>query len=167
MSGVVAAFRAGNHSERMSPMVPAPPFDVKAWQANPDQVAAAYVAEHVPGRMHQTAKPGPGVQILQPIGPTAFHIVQGGSVTLQVRVPPKGVATFVSTDLGTFSNGLSCISVQADARGLARAEMLAGPGVLHDVHVQAASPLCSEVVRFVLSVDPRASKSAPFQATSR
>ncbi|WP_436717709.1 hypothetical protein U8335_13590 [Roseiconus lacunae] len=61
-------------------------------------------------------------------------------------------ATFTSFDLGTFGNGLSTISVEANEEGVASANFVASGGVGTLVNLLAASPVAAERVEFRVRV---------------
>lgn len=147
---VAAAIRDGNHPERLSVIVRPEPFDAKAFKADP----ASYLNTVEPGRAFQSAQPGPDVPRLYGTSPARQHVRQGGKVPLRVAVPPGSPVTFTSFDAGAFSNQLTSITVQADAKGLAETEFTATSGTIANVHILASSPLTSGLARFVVNVLP-------------
>ena len=69
-----------------------------------------------------------------------------------MQISPHAPVTFTSFDGGAFQNLLTSITVQADERGLASAQMTGTTGVLGDVHILAGSPVDSGQARFVVNV---------------
>jgi hypothetical protein len=114
----------------------------------------AWFARAEPARAFRPAEPGEGVPRLEQLSPYAVTIPQGGSTELRVKTTPGGPVTWSSMDLGAFENQLPCITVQADAEGIARAIFTAPPGTLHETDIQAASPTASGTLRWVITVTP-------------
>jgi hypothetical protein len=150
VAAAVEAIRQKEHPERLSPLIAPPAFDRAAFQKDPQ----AYLATVEPGRVFQTAQPGPDIPQLSPLGPKMLRMEQGRSVQLEVQATPGAPVTFTSFDLGRFANELTSITVQASEEGAAKAEFFAPPGTLHDVNILAGSPEASGQVRFVVSVEP-------------
>lgn len=135
--------------ERLSVAVLPKPFDAAAYKTNPQ----AYLDVVEPGRVFQSAQPGPGVPRLESVSPYVQQAIQGQSVPLQVQAPPGAPVTFTSFDLGQFAeNQLSSVTVKADADGLATANFIGSPGTIADVNILAASPLASAQAKFVVNV---------------
>ena len=115
-ASVGEALKNRNHPERLSPIITPAPFDLAAYQRNPQ----AYLNVIEPGRVFQVAQPGPEVPRIAPLSPLAVAIPQGSSTPLQVRVPPGMPVTFTSFDLGRFAeNQLTSITVAANDQGVA------------------------------------------------
>jgi hypothetical protein len=148
-ASVVEAARSGEHFERRTTLTPARPFDPVAYRRDPE----AYLRVIEPGRIFQSAKPGPDVKPLEIVGDAELRMDARSSVSLSVRAEPGAPVTFHSSDGGGFENRLTTITVRADDQGLARARYLATPGTYADVHVTAASPMTSGRVLFVIEVD--------------
>jgi hypothetical protein len=148
VQAVVAAIRQGNHPERVSAMMRPRLFDAKAQQADP----AAYFEVVEPGRVFQTAQPGPGVPRLAAAGNTFHQVAQGQAARLRVQAPAGAPVSFTAFDGGQFDNQLSSITVRADARGVAETRLLATSGTIEDLNVLAGSPLASGQVKFVVNV---------------
>ena len=74
VKAVVEAIRQGNHPERVSVLVRPQPFDAKAYQTNP----AAYLEVVEPGRVFQTAQPGPACR---GCGPSASSFIRWSRVS--------------------------------------------------------------------------------------
>ena len=145
---VAEALQDGSHPERLSVLMRPGKFDLKAFKANPK----AYLDVVEPGRAFESAEPGQDVPRLAAITPRRVVVVQGDEVALQVAAQPGAPVSFTSFDLGTFQNGLTSVSVQANDEGMAEATFTGGPGTIADVHVQAASPVSSGQVRFTIHV---------------
>lgn len=145
---VAEALRDGEHPERLSVLLRPAKFDFKAFKANPKE----YLNAVEPGRAFQSAEPGPAVARLAAITARRIRVVQGDEVALQVAAAPDAPVTFTSFDLGTFHNGLTTVTVQADKHGVAEAKFTGGPGTIANVHVQAASPVNSGQVRFTVHI---------------
>lgn len=143
-----AALANDDHPERFSALVRPAAFDLAAFKANP----ASYLNIVEPGRVFQSAQPGPGVPKLYPGSPQRQHIRQGATAKLRVAVPPGSPVTFTSFDAGAFSNKLTSITVQADPKGTAETEFTATPGTIANVHILASSPVTSGRARFVVNV---------------
>ena len=148
VKAVVEAIRQGNHPERLSLMMRPQPFDAKAYRANP----AAYLEVVEPGRVFQTAQPGPGVPRLGLRVRNSSTSRRGRRPRLQVRAPAGAPVSFTAFDGGQFDNQLSSITVQANARGVAQTRLLATSGTIEDLNVLAGSPLASGQVKFVVNV---------------
>ncbi len=124
------------------------PFDPAAFAANPQ----AYLDVVEPGRVFQSATPGAGVPVLEPVGVASFEIPEGGSCTLTVTTAPNMPVTFTAKDLGTFPNALTSITVQADDKGVASTVYSASGGVVAAAQVLAGSPAASGQVGFHIFV---------------
>lgn len=151
------AHRTGQHPEQTSPLLAPPPFDAEVFAKNP----APYLTQSVPGRVFQTATPGPGVPVLASQGRATVEMPHGESRDLAVKAPPGSPVTFTTFDLGTFANGLPSITVVAGPDGVATARYAAVGGVVGDVHILAGSPQASGQVKFHVSVEAPISKAAP------
>lgn len=149
VKSAVEAIRAKNRPERLSVTALPKAFDREAFAADPK----TYLEVVEPGRVWQTAQPGPDVPRLGGVSPRFAEIAEGESVALQVSAPPGAPVTFTSFDLGTFeASQLTSITVQANDEGLAEAKFVASPGTSGDVHILAASPTASGQVKFVVSI---------------
>lgn len=149
VASVSRAAREGR-KERLSASIVPPAFDHEAFERDP----RAYLDTVAPGRIYQTAKPGREVPALVPAGPDSFDVAPGGEAELAVRTRPRAPVTFTSVNMGSFSNGLTSITVRADAEGVARATFIASKGTLYEVSILAASPLASGRVAFDVWVEP-------------
>lgn len=144
------AHRTGQDAEATSPLLAPAPFDEKAFSQDP----APYLQRSVPGRVFQTAQPGPSVPVLGARGPATHEIAHGGACELAVRAPAGAPVTFTTFDLGLFDNGLASITVQANAEGVATARFSAVGEVAGDIHLLAGSPMASGQVKFLVGVLP-------------
>lgn len=142
-----------NRSTRFQPE----PFDRVAYDRDPE----AYLSTVVPGRIFQSAQPGPDVTPIASVGRQYHNVIQGETVTLEVRVEPKQPVTFHTQDVGEFDNRLTTYTIAADENGLARARYLATTGTLGLVNVIASSPVHSEQVEFVVNVSLPVKVGAP------
>jgi hypothetical protein len=151
-ASVAEAARTGKFPERLSPMMAPKPFDRESFVKDPQ----SYVDVIEPGRVFQTATPGPAVPVLQPKAGGSFEIPTGGSCVLAVVTAPFAPVTYTALDLGSFENSLTTITVQADANGEASATYTARGGVIADAQVLVGSPLASGQVKFhVFVATPR------------
>jgi len=148
VKSVVEAVRSKKHPERLSVAIAPKPFDRKAWQADPQ----TYLDTVEPGRVFQTAQPGPDVPAISAGSPRMQTVVQGQSVTLKVQAPPGAPVTFTSFDLGEFENRLTSITVKADEQGVAQAKFYGTPGTIEDVNLLVGSPMASGQVKYIVNV---------------
>lgn len=147
-ASVAEALKTGKHPERLSMMVEPAIFDAGQYALNPQ----SYLDTIEPGRVFQTAQPGPDVPELVPAGATAASILPNQSVDVAVITAPGAPVSWSSLDLGSFQNGLNAITVPADRTGKAAVTFTATPGVSHLVHILAGSPLASGQVAFQVDV---------------
>lgn len=150
VAAVYKAVEQGLNPEQLSPMVAPKAFDRDSFLANPD----AYLVQHVPGRVWQTAQPGPGIPVLERIGPPKQVMKFGEAIRLKVKTEPGMPVTFTSFDIGTFDNGLASITVAADDKGFAEANFNSSSGKVGEVNLLAASPVATEQVKFDVYVAP-------------
>lgn len=141
--------------ERISPLLPAVSFDPVTYKENP----SIYLQEFQPGRVWQAAQPDDGVPVLKRIGERNVTLRQGESVRLKVKSSPGAPVSFLSFDSGQFENGLTGISVAANADGVAEAVFTATPGTIAKLSVLAASPMASGRVQFRMFVLPPTGQS--------
>ena len=135
-------------AERLSPFLPAAPFDADAYAQDPQK----YLSVFEPSRVWQSAQPETGVPVLAPATEIFQAMKQGESIALKVVSSPGKPVTFTSFDLGAFNNNLNSISVAADETGVASANFTATPGTIAEVKILAASPVASGNVRFTVNV---------------
>jgi hypothetical protein len=135
-------------------MAPAP-FNAEAFAANPQ----AYLDVVEPGRVFQTATPSPTVPVLTSVGRASHEIPIGGSCALVAKTAPRAPITFTAMDLGTFSNGLTSQTLQADAQGIATATYTASGGVIAGASILAGSPAASGQIKFYVFVNESLAKS--------
>lgn len=150
VASVVEAIETGRHPERLSALIAPAAFDEAAFRANPE----AYLNVSEPGRVFQTAQPGPGVPRLAALVSRVADAEQGQPVTLRVQAVPSAPVTFTSFDLGAFENRLTSITVRADAEGVAEAVFTGTPGTYNAVNILAASPMTAGQLKFLVNVLP-------------
>lgn len=148
VAAAVQAIRARNHPERLSALARPVAFDSEQYAADP----AGYLSVAEPGRVFQTAQPGPDVPRLRPISAGFQRITQGATVPLRVSAAPGAPVSFTTFDLGRFENQLTTVTVRADAEGMAEAAFTATAGTIDDIRILAGSPVASGQVRFVVNV---------------
>lgn len=145
LESVKEALKDGRHPERLSVAIAPKAFDPQSFAADP----AAYLGVVEPGRVFQVLQPGPEVPRLQALCAQDLGMTQGVPVELSVQAVPLAPVSFTSFDLAHFNeNGLTAITVRADAQGVARVSLIGGPGCVGKVSVLAGSPLCSGQVGF-------------------
>jgi len=142
------ASETGRHPERLSEKVAPAPFDPAAWKADP----RAYLDVVEPGRVFQTAAPGQGVPALKPAS-DVFVALHGGAGLLSVFGAPDAPVTFTSPDGGTFDNGLSSITVRANAEGYAQVRYRGTVNRERPARILAGSPMATDNVTF--QIGPR------------
>lgn len=147
---VAEAARTHSHPERLTPLIAPKPFNAAAFAANPQ----AYLDVVEPGRVFQSAAPGPQVPVLRVKGLGSQEIAPGATCPLTVITAPNAPVTFTTLDLGTFPNQLTSITVLADATGEASTTYSASGGAIADVQVMAGSPLASGQVKFQVFIAP-------------
>jgi hypothetical protein len=148
VKSVVEAAKTGEHPERLTPLLKPKPFSLAAFEADPE----GYCQLVVPGRVWQTATPGPAVKALQAKGVALLTAGRGEKVRLTIRGEPKAPTTFTSFETGEFPNRLTSITVRADENGEASTQFQIVPGTPDTVHVLVASPLCVGQVEFRIRV---------------
>jgi len=148
VAAVVKASQEGNRPELLSPAIPAKPFDLVAYQKNPQ----AWLDSPEPGRVFQPAQPSPETPVLRRRSDYRLPVVQGETVRLAVHAAAGVPVAFTAFDLGVFPNQLTAITVVAGDDGVASTEFLATPGTINDVNILAASPMASGQVKFVVNV---------------
>ncbi len=124
------------------------PFDKEEYEADPK----AYLDQIRPGRVFQSAQPGPNVKRLTAISEPFISLLQGESVSLKVQADPGAPVAFHTQEIGTFENQLKTITVAADKEGVATAKFTLGPGSSGLVNVLAASPVHSDHLKFTYRV---------------
>jgi hypothetical protein len=131
-----------------SPLVVPSAFDAGLW-ASDANYRATYVAQSVPGRVWQTADPGPSVPILTPIGPRRTAAAALLPTTLRVNAAPGLPVTFtVLNEGGLGAKMLSSLTVTADVNGEATVSFSLLNGGMG--RIRAASPLASNFVQFTV-----------------
>lgn len=114
----------------------------------------AYCAAIEPARCSAVAQPGPDVPVLEAIGGTGFVVAPGGLVTLAVQTDPGMPVSLTSFGLGAFVNGMSTVTVPADANGQATAVFQITPGTVGNCLITAGSPVRAGTVQFLVRVQP-------------
>jgi len=160
---VAQALETGHHPERLSVLADPAPFDNDAYQRNPQ----AYLNVVEPGRVWQSAQPGPDVPRLSAQSATGYSVEQGETVSLKVQAIALAPVTFTSFDLGEFQNQLTSITVAADGEGVAVARFTGSAGTVGEVNILAASPMTSGQVRFHVEVIEPTSTSGEAAVSSR
>lgn len=133
--------------ESQTSLISPEPFDIETYRADPE----AYLIQVRPGRIFQTAQPGPGVKRIAAKSRGLHRLVRGETTLLEVMAEPGMPVTFHTQQIGEFDNRLSTISVKADASGVARVHFKA-TSTSGLVNVVAASPVHSEQVEFAVRV---------------
>ena len=135
---VAEAARLGK-PERVSPLVAAPPFDLEAFNRDPE----GYLAVVEPARCFQTApSAGPAPVYLKAMGDLDVEVDPGANAPLIVRGVPNMPVTFTAFGSGTFrENDLSSVTVRADAHGFAMVHPVPPPPGRGDMRVQVGSPV--------------------------
>jgi hypothetical protein len=149
---VADALVSGTNPERYSSFIVPESFDPEAFKANPESYAKGYAETVEPGRVYASAQPEDGVPVIRASSDRMHRVVQGESVELAVEADSFAPVTFTSQQLGSFPNGLSSITVVADANGKASVAFTASGGTKDNVFILAASPVTSGQVRFVVNV---------------
>lgn len=133
---VAEAIRTGKHPERLSVMIAPQAFDKESFLKDPEP----YLNTVEPGRVFQTAQPGPGIEHIKRSTNYMYTLLQGESVALTAEADPGMPVTFYSSKLGQFSNKLTSITVRADDKGIATTTFTASPGTYGDIDIIAGSP---------------------------
>lgn len=147
-ASVYAALKSRENPARFSSFVQPAAFDRAAYESDPQ----SYLDVVEPGRVFQSAEPGPDVVRIQPVSSLFEQVTQGEQVPLVVKAQAGAPVTFTSFKLGHFENQLTSTTIAADANGEARALFTAAKGTIDNVEVLAASPVTSGQVRFVVDV---------------
>ena len=149
----VAALHAELAKEKPSPaaisnlFVPEP-FDARAYATDRE----SWLKEIRPGRVFQSAQPGPEVVPIKSSSNAFQNVVQGEKVILEVQAEPGAPVTFYTPQVGEFSNRLTTQSVAAAEDGIARATYTATSGTQGLVDILAASPIHSGQLRYRVRV---------------
>lgn len=139
----------GNHPGSYSPNLAPPPWDEAAYRRDP----AGYCNQFMPGRCHQTAMPAADVPFLEVVGPQSCSVRVADQVIIAARTAPGMPVTFTSFGLGAFPvNGLTSLTVQADAMGLAKAVWAATPGTIGAVKIVSGSPVRAGNATYLINV---------------
>lgn len=132
-----------------SPSLPPPAWDAAAYRRDPH----AYLEQVYPARANQTAAPAAETPFLVAEGGTAFTVAPLGAAVLRTRGEPWMPVTFTSWGLGAFQrNGLTSVTVPADADGLASATWVATAGTVGNASIIAGSPTRAGQVGFLIRI---------------
>lgn len=145
---VFAALKSRENPERFSSFVQPQPFDAAAYEVDPD----AYLSVVEPGRVFQSAEPGPDVRRINAASSLHENVTQGDQIPLVVKAVAGAPVTFTSFNLGHFENQLTSTTVRAAESGEARALFTAAKGTIDDIRILASSPVTSGQVTFVVNV---------------
>lgn len=141
--------RVGGKAAVTNQFVAGEPFDPVRYQQAPEE----YLDTVEPGRVFETAQPGPDVPVLKRIGRPFSRVLQGETVSLKAKTEPGAPVSFASARLGEFQNRLTAITVSANEEGIAEARFTATPGTQGDIDIMAASPVTSGQIHFYILVD--------------
>lgn len=148
VASVYEALQSRKNPERFSSFVRPAEFDATAYEADPD----TYINTIEPGRVFQSAQPGPDVKRIRAVSTRYQRVTQGEQVPMVVQATAGAPVTFTSFNLGHFENQLTSITVKADADGKAAVRYTAAKGTINDVSILAASPVTSAQAEFRLLV---------------
>lgn len=153
---VVEAQRSGDHPERLTLAIDPAPFDAAAFAQNPQ----VYLNITEPARVYQTAPAGPDAVPLVATVDHTIRISANGSTPLTVIGKPNAPISFAVLDGGSMPNGLSSITVLADAEGKATTTYTATPGTVDEVQILVGSPMTVGTLTLVVHVQDPAAISA-------
>ncbi|MEM6692942.1 MAG: hypothetical protein AAF664_26170 [Planctomycetota bacterium] len=145
---IARTLETGEEPENVSLVSAVPAFDSESYWDDPTE----YLSKSQPGRVFQTAKPTEDTIRIRAAGPRFLQLKQGEAATLSVRAPYKVPVSFTIFDGGIFDNGLTAITVAADANGKAEVRFTASANTINETAVLAASPILTGRVRFTLNV---------------
>lgn len=142
--------QAEGHLERLSVNGRPTPWRAAEYVRDP----LGYLSVVEPCRIWQSADPESADALATPDGHTAVlvNLAPLASQNLCVQTWPGYPATLTSYDRGTFQNGLTSITVQADAQGVATAVFTATAGTTDTVRIHAASPVTAGQVQFRIHI---------------
>ncbi len=143
------ALETKQYPERLSSKIHPKPFDTEQYRRDPQ----AYLNVVEPGRVWQSAQPGPGVEVLKQLSPRFTRIQQTESTKLRVQAVANAPVTFTSFDLGKFQNQLTSVTVAANDEGIAEAEFFGRKGTYNNVNILAASPMTTGQVKFGVFIE--------------
>ena len=148
VQSIIEAAKQKRSPERFSSLIKPKPFNRDEWKKSPER----YLNVVEPGRIFQTAQPGKGVKQLEAKGGIAKKVRKDGKVRLAVVGEPNAPVTFTVFDKGVLNNGLTSMTVRADAAGEAWVDYRPTPGTSAEVNIMAGSPLASSQVRFIVEI---------------
>jgi hypothetical protein len=157
VASIAEAHRTGKHPERLSLDIAPAPFDLKRYEANPQQ----YLNIVEPGRVYQTAAAGPNAVPLIATIDRVISIPALGSTALSVRGKPNAPVSWTILGGGVFThNRLTSTTVLTSAEGIATVTYEATPGVYDAVSILVGSPLMVGTLTLMLQVaEPAATVS--------
>ena len=148
VDSVIAALRDGNHPERLNPLVAPSTFNAKSYKSDP----TAYLNVAEPGRVFQRLPDSAtNAPFIQPMTPFSQDVKQGDKVAVSVKAAPGYPVTFTSFDDGSFENGLTTITVEADSAGVATVHFLGMPGTVLVSNLLASSPMARGQLKFQMN----------------
>jgi len=147
IAGLVRDMQSGQVPESQTSLILPEEFDKEGYLADPE----AYLKQIRPGRVFQSAQPGPDVKRIAAKTRALHCLVHGETTLLEVLVEPGMPVTFYTQQVGEFDNRLSTISVKSGDDGVARAYFKA-TSAAGMINIIAASPVHSEQVEFAIRV---------------
>ena len=149
VSGLLAELKQENKPlAAVTSYVKPEPFDREEYDKNPRD----YLDKVRPGRIFDTAKPGPGVTPLVRASQNMFTVLQGEKVVLKVNAEPGSPVTFYTGQVGEFDNRLSTYTTQANEEGIASTTYHATSGTRGLIEIAAASPVHTGQLQFFVRV---------------
>jgi hypothetical protein len=134
-----------SHPERLSVMSKSKPYDHEGFLTD----SSLYLSEAIPSRAFETSPSSDSPQ-LKALSPYMTEAIQGDFVTLIIQATPNSAVSFFSPDLGSFSNGLTSMSVQANSSGVASLDFKLSAGTYGRCNIVCASPLSKGLGKFVI-----------------
>ena len=123
-------------------------FDKERYSKDPGY----YLNSGEPGRAFDCAHAAEGVSRIERVGNSTFRTEQKKTVSLIAKASSGMPVSFTAFDGGHFQNGLSFITLKADASGVATAEFTPTEGVINQSRVRAASPVTSGTLQWTVFV---------------
>lgn len=164
VASVYKALQVATRDPRQLTVLSEPtPFDRVAYLKAPD----VYTNVSEPARAFRPAQPVQGVPRLRRIGGATIRVQQGETIQLRARTEPFMPVTFTSVDMARFGNQLTSQTVAADQSGIATVDFIAATGTLYHTDIQAASPVASGLIRWVIDITPVVARFAPVDAQTQ
>jgi hypothetical protein len=158
-SNIEALQHPDKFPERLSAQVQGKPIDVERFKTD-----AAYhdavLAVSEPSRALASSSDSRAA-LLRRLSEAGPSVKQGESILLRALAAPAALVAFYAPNGGRFSNGLTHISVAADANGEAEVQFDGISGVISSSEVICASPSCAGTLVYkiqTLQADTQASK---------